>query len=203
MAMLFKYLISSITQILLFSIVPFVWWLVTARKEVSFTHWIGLKKIQTDNKQSLALWIAGVTLIFAVFGALVLHWLDGVATAASSFKGMRWHALPALLLYAIFNTALPEELLFRGFLLKRLQHRLAFKVANTLQAIVFGLLHGVMFVSVTGLLKAFVIVLLTSAIAALMGSINEQKAGGSIYPSWIIHAVSNIVSGLYVAFELI
>lgn len=203
MSLFINYLVSSVTQILLFGIVPFIWWLFTARKETSFAHWIGLKKIETDQPKSLVLWIAGVTLIFAVCGALILYWLRGVATAAAPLTGLRWKALPALLIYAIFNTAFPEEVLFRGFLLKRLQHRFNFKVANTVQAIVFGLLHGVMFLAVTGVLKALVIVLFTGAIAALMGSINEQKAGGSIYPSWIIHAMSNIVSGLYVAFELI
>ena len=37
--------ISSILQIILFAIIPFIWWCITARKQQSFTKWIGLKKI--------------------------------------------------------------------------------------------------------------------------------------------------------------
>lgn len=35
--------ISSILQIILFAIIPFIWWRITARKQQSFTKWIGLK----------------------------------------------------------------------------------------------------------------------------------------------------------------
>lgn len=35
---------SSVLQIILFMIVPFIWWLVTARKKQKFMEWIGLKK---------------------------------------------------------------------------------------------------------------------------------------------------------------
>ena len=42
--MLLNEIVSSIIQILLFSIVPFVWWLITAKKKESFYVWIGLKK---------------------------------------------------------------------------------------------------------------------------------------------------------------
>lgn len=57
--------ISSILQIILFAIIPFIWWCITARKQQSFT-----------------------------------------------------------------NTAFPEELLFIGFLLKRLSNKFGFHVAN-------------------------------------------------------------------------
>lgn len=44
-------IISSIIQITLFSLIPFIWWLVTTRKKESFLEWIGLKKIDKENKK--------------------------------------------------------------------------------------------------------------------------------------------------------
>jgi|GEM_PF-4140777 len=37
-------LISALLQALIFSFVPIVWWLITARKKENFFAWIGLKK---------------------------------------------------------------------------------------------------------------------------------------------------------------
>lgn len=51
-------------------------------------------------------------------------------------------------------------------------------------------MHGVMFFSHVGIVKAILKSIFTSSIAWLMGYINEKKANGSIVPSWIIHAIS-------------
>ena len=48
-------LISSILQIILFAIVPFIWWFVTARKHQKFSQWIGLKKIDGGKKTFAAI----------------------------------------------------------------------------------------------------------------------------------------------------
>ena len=48
--------------------------------------------------------------------------IKGIETATSEFTGLGIMAIPAIVVYAAFNTAFPEELLFRGFLLKRLTH---------------------------------------------------------------------------------
>ena len=42
--MLVNKIISSVMQIILFSLIPLIWWLITARKRESFFKWIGLKK---------------------------------------------------------------------------------------------------------------------------------------------------------------
>ena len=33
-------IVSSIVQIILFAIIPFIWWLATARKQQKFAEWI-------------------------------------------------------------------------------------------------------------------------------------------------------------------
>lgn len=112
-------------------------------------------------------------------------------------------AFPAILAYAILGTALPEEIFFRGFLLKRLQGKLGFLGANLLQSLLFGLIHAFMFIQLTGYLKAMAIMAFISLIAYVFGAINEKKASGSILPSVFIHALANTVVGLLFAFSLI
>ena len=108
---------------------------------------------------------------FVLLGALTLYLLQDIQTAASEFAGMGAQAIPAIIVYAVFNTAFSEEILFRGFLLKRLNSRFGFSVANAIQAFFFGLLHGIMFFSLAGAGKAILIILFTSLIAWLMGYI--------------------------------
>jgi len=194
-------IVSSILQIILFAIIPFIWWLVTARKKQSFPQWIGLKKMKWNKNVFIA--VASITVAFMFLGMLTLYMLKDVEIATSEFAGLGLPAIPAIVIYATFNTALPEEILFRGFLLKRIQNKFGFGVANVVQAFIFGFVHGVMFWGVVGVVKALVVIIFTGVIAWLMGYINEKKCEGSIIPSWIIHTISNIFAGICAAFSLI
>lgn len=203
MMMLINKIVSSVIQIVLFVLIPLVWWAVTAKKQTTFMQWIGFKKFNTDKENKVHIWTVGTSLAFVLLGALILYALKGVETATSEFAGMGIQAIPAIMVYAVFNTALPEELLFRGFLLKRLNNKFGFTIANIIQAVLFGLLHGVMFFSLVGVIKAIMIITFTGVIAWFMGYINEKKANGSILPSWLIHSISNIFSGICSAFLII
>ena len=194
-------ILSSTIQIILFSFIPFVWWMVTARKKQKFTEWIGLKKIEGGKKTITA--IIFVAIAFLCSGVLTLYATRGVETATSEFAGLGVVAIPAIVIYAAFNTAFPEELLFRGFILKRLANKLEFNVANLIQASLFGLLHGAMFFSLVGVIKTILIIVFTGAIACFMGYVNEKNSNGSIIPSWIIHTISNLFAGICVAFSII
>ena len=88
----------------------------------------------------------------------ILFLIENIDTATSDFAGMGLSALPSAILYAFVQTAFAEEILFRGFLLKRLVAKLGFKNGNAIQSILFGLLHGI-----------------------------ENKASGSIMPSVLYH----------------
>lgn len=194
-------IVSSILQIVLFAIVPFIWWFVTARKHQQFSQWIGLKKIDGGKRTLIA--IVTVSIAFLVLGALTLYMIRDIDTATSEFSNLGVNAIPAIVIYAAFNTAFPEEILFRGFLLKRMANQFDFNIANLIQALLFGLLHGVMFFSLVGVIKAILIIIFTGAIAWFMGFINEKKSDGSIIPSWIIHTISNLFSGICAAFSII
>ena len=194
-------IVSSILQIILFVIVPFIWWFVTARNHQKFSQWIGLKKIDGGKRTFVSIIIVSIS--FLVLGGLTLYGIRDIDTATSEFASLGVDALPAIVIYAAFNTAFPEEILFRGFLLKRVANKFGFNIANLTQALLFGLLHGVMFFSLVGAIKAILILFFTSVIAWLMGYINEKISNGSIIPSWIIHTISNLFSGICAAFSII
>ena len=195
-------LISSIAEILVFSIVPFIWWLIKYRKSCSFFEWIGLKKIKDFKARNIHFAIFGVEVAFMVLSVFMLHSVKGIETATSEFTGLGAAAIPAILVYAILNTSLPEEILFRGFIIKRLSGKCGFQGANLMQSFIFGIIHGAMFFSLTGPVKAALITGFTAMIAWAMGYLNEQRADGSILPSWCIHAIANIFSGICAAFLL-
>ena len=190
-------------QILFIILLPSIWWFLTVRGKVPFMEWIGLKAIKRVKDSYLLAWIIGGFLLFTIFYMFAFPLTPSIETATSAFSGMGYKALPSILIYSILQTSLPEELLFRGFLLKRMANHMPFVFANTIQSIAFGLLHGVLFASVVSLEVTFFIIFFTGAIAAYLGFVNEKIAGGSILPSWLMHATANILSGLVSAFSLL
>lgn len=196
-------LVSGILELIIVSFIPFMTWLIWRRKKVGFFDWIGLKKVQTKNISQLLQIILGMALVFLLFSVVLFSWLDPSKMATADFAGKGIEALPAILAYAILGTALPEEIFFRGFLLKRLQGKLGFLGANLVQSLLFGLIHALMFIQLIGLLKAVMIFAFISLIAYVFGAINEKKAGGSILPSFFIHAFTNTAAGLCLAMSLL
>ena len=195
-------IISAFIQFLFVIILPYIWWFLIVRGKVSFGEWIGLKAIKRVEDSYLIAWIIGGFLLFTAFSIFIFPLTRSIETATSTFSGMGLKALPSILIYSFLQTSLPEELLFRGFLLKRMANHMPFVFANTIQAIAFGLLHGILFASLVSIKITLFITLFTGVIAAYLGFVNEKKAGGSILTSWIIHALANILSGLVAAFSL-
>lgn len=140
---------------------------------------------------------------YLIVSFITIYLIKDIETATSEFDGMGISALLPALIYAIFNTSLPEEILFRGFLLKRIANQFGYMTANIIQSMIFGLLHGLMFFNVLGIVKTIIIIFFTGMIAFAMGYINEKKANGSILPSWFIHALSNIFASIVAMFSLI
>lgn len=189
-------LVNGILELIIVSFIPFMNWLIWRRKKVGFFDWIGLKKVQTKNISQLLQIILGMALVFLLFSVVLFSWFDSSKTATADFSGKGIGALPAILAYAILGTALPEEIFFRGFLLKRLQGKLGFLGANLIQSLLFGLIHALMFIQLIGFLKAVMIFAFIILIAYVFGAINEKKAGGYILPSVFIHTFANTAAGL-------
>ena len=204
MVSLIQQMTNALIQIVLLMLLPCICWFVTARRKSSFLDWRGFKPLKDTGNHKMWLWIFLGLLSFTIFSYLVLYTIvKDLKTATSSFSGLGFQALPAVLIYSLFQTSLPEELLFRGFLLKRFSVRLPFGVANTIQAALFGLLHGLMIITEVSWLQTLLIILCTGVIAAYLGFVNEKKSGGSILASWIMHALANVVTGMLSAFLLI
>ncbi|MBG9980943.1 CPBP family intramembrane metalloprotease [Facklamia sp. DSM 111018] len=193
---LIQTIVNSVVQIMFFLLIPLVWWGLCVRKKQSFGDWIGLKSMNNEKGSSLWTWIIVTTGAFLFISMFILYKLRDVPMATAQFEGLGVWAIPSLLIYAVFNTAFPEELFFRGFLLKRLANKWGFQLANIIQASVFALIHGWMFWGRVESVSAVFIIMFTGAIAWWMGYINEFKGKGSILPSWFIHAFANLFSGL-------
>lgn len=191
-------LISSLIQLALFSLIPFIWWLFTSRN-TNFFQWIGLKKPLFNSSVYKTFSIIIVVSILYIISMyfIMSNLMDGALTATSQFTGKGIRALPSILIYAIVQTGLSEELFFRGFLCKRLIKRYGFTLGNLLQSLFFGLVHGIPFGLATGnLLVCGLLILLPGSIGYIQGWLNERKSNGSIIPSWTLHALMNTLSAL-------
>ena len=201
--MIVNKIISSIVEIVLISLIPFIWWIATAKQKENFLKWIGIKGIEKKNKKTTLISTLLISLMFILVSIFPLYITKDIETATSEFKGLGISALLPALIYAILNTSLPEEIFFRGFLLKRIASKFGYLIANIIQSVIFGLLHGIMFFNILGVVKTIIIIFFTGLIAFAMGYVNEKKANGSILPSWFIHALSNIFASIVEMFSLI
>lgn len=187
-------LVGAIVQVIVFSLIPFIWWLITARKKESFFSWLGFKK--TDHKGNAVITIlvsVAALLLYGLATTLFTGLFSGMITSAGSqFAGMGPSYIPVAVIYGFVRTGLSEEIVFRGFLLKRIANRFGFMAGNTIQALLFGLMHGIPFGIVSGnILVAFIFTLLPACIGFYMGWVNEKKCGGSVIPSWLMHGITN------------
>lgn len=117
--------------------------------ETSFFAWIGLKRTQIQSKKSFILALIAIVVLFAILFPLNSWLMSGIAghenIASSQFTGLGSKGFIPALIYAFIQTALTEEIFFRGFLGKRISSKFGFIARNIIQAFLFGLLHGVMF----------------------------------------------------------
>lgn len=188
-------LFGALIQLLIFSIIPLLWWAIVGKNEGNFLEYIGLKKVVGDKEVWLLTFVLFV--IFTILGILILQFLPVDETANSPLLGRGIGGLPLAIIYSFIRTSLSEEILFRGFLLKRMMEFTTFNIANTFQALLFGLLHGAMFISIAGPIIGILIIVFTGTVGWFLGYLNEQGAGGSILPSWIVHGLANLVSSIY------
>lgn len=196
--------ISALTQIIMFSIIPFIWWFVSGRRQSNFFKWLGIKKPVVENKKKYILNFL-LTILLLSFSSFVIVplFIDSSNLATSQFVGQGISVLIPALIYAFLQTGFSEELFFRGFLTKRLVDRLGFKFGNTVQGLIFGLMHGVMFISLTGIIGVIIIIIITAIVGWLMGWINEKQSDGSIVSSWLLHGCANTLASIISMFNLL
>lgn len=196
--------ISALLQVILFSIIPFIWWLSNGRKESGFLNWLGIRKPIIKNKTKYFITFVSVIILFLLTSLLIFRLIvDKSAMATAQFSGQGASALIPALIYAFLQTGLSEELFFRGFLTKRLMNKFGFQAGNIIQALLFGLMHGILFASKTETFGAIIVIVLTGIVGWLMGWINEKQSEGSIISSWLLHGCANTLASIIVIFNIL
>ncbi|MDM5247833.1 MULTISPECIES: CPBP family intramembrane glutamic endopeptidase [unclassified Lysinibacillus] len=196
--------ISAIIQVILFSVIPFIWWFFSGKKEQSFLAWLGIKKPVIESKGNYFVWFLVIIVLLVVpLATITYFYLDSSILASNRFIGLGFSALVPALFYAIVQTGLSEELFFRGFLMKRFMHRFGFQIGNIMQSLLFGTIHGWMLFSFIPFGGVVLVVMATGFAGYLMGWINERKSNGSILTSWSVHGIANLFASVMAMFNML
>lgn len=192
---------SAVLQLLLLTAVPFVWYAVSRRHIVGFRQWLGLFPAEKTPAKAMAGIFLGLSL-----ATLLPYWylyrtdsLTYSGFTVDSFRQTGWsvQTFAVILIWAVLQTSLSEEIFFRGFLCKRLSEAWGWRTGCAAQAALFGAVH-LPAVWGKGVLPALIIFLLTGGIGFALGWLSQRRAGGSILYGWCIHGVVNILSTVVV-----
>jgi membrane protease YdiL (CAAX protease family) len=108
--------------------------------------------------------------------------------------GLRGISVTMALLYGVFQTGFPEELLFRGLIAGSLSRRFPFIWANLAQALIFLLPHLLILRVMPEMWP-----ILPSVFAAALFQGWLRIRSGSIMGPWLFHAFANVAICLSVA----
>lgn len=193
-------IISAVLQLAVFTSIPFLVYLIKYKTSKGFMNYIGLKP--SNRKANLlalliVVLIALPILLLFLFNEEFKAILTDPQSVTGKFRqmGFSWEALIMVLVAAVIKTSLAEEILFRGFIAKRLIAGLGFQAGNLLQAVLFGAIHALLFMSITkNPLFLFIIFLFPTLGAYFKAYLNEKVADGSIIPGWLAHGGGNIIA---------
>ena len=192
---------SAILQLLLFISIPFIWYVVTHKRINGFFVWMGIKLApKPPLKVMRCILIGFLVVVFLPYMYLYQSRnLNYQGFTVDAFRQSGWsiQTLCVILIWAILQTSLSEEILFRGFLCKRCCNKFGEKIGNTVQAIIFGMVHTATLPD-KNILAILIVVLLTGGIGYVLGWLSLKKVEGSILYGWIIHAAVNILSPIIV-----
>lgn len=202
---------TAIVNLIVFSLIPFLWWLLRHRKETGFFQWLGFYRPRLKSKWWVLVIFAVLYYFFYNFDftqlidpATLEYVENSDAVSANAFAGIGAAAiLPALIQNFIAN-GVAEEILYRGFLCKRLCGKLGTAAGIVLQAVLFGLMHNVLYMLVgldVGLWYHILTFVFTGMGALLLGWLNEKIYNGSIIPSIVLHGAGNFIATMLVAFS--
>ncbi|MEX1118579.1 MAG: CPBP family intramembrane glutamic endopeptidase [Terrimicrobiaceae bacterium] len=188
--------LSALVQLLLFTSIPALVYLIYHK---GFLDYIGLRRPKASSVLlafGFAAVFVGVTLLGNRFVPGVRETSEATETLAKVFgpDGFSFSALLTLSVMALVKTSLAEEILFRGFIGKRLMARFGFQWGNLLQSLIFGLAHLGYFYGMNYGISAQIFFSLYAFFAAwIIGWLNERFGNGSIVPGWVMHGTINFV----------
>lgn len=188
---------STIMQVIVFSIIPFICWIIKYKKEISFFKWIGLYK--PTKLVSTKKIIIFITIYFA-------SWIINYTISkniSSNFQGMGVIAIIPSFIVCFIQNGLCEEILFRGFIGKRLISIFGKNKGILIQAILFGFMHIGMasllglHISISLIVNYFIIPTIGGW---MLGYVDEKIYNGSIIPSILLHGLLNFGRDMICAF---
>ncbi|MFW5671246.1 MAG: CPBP family intramembrane glutamic endopeptidase, partial [Acetivibrio ethanolgignens] len=111
-----------------------------------------------------------------------------------AFRQSGWslQTFSVILIWAVVQTSLSEEIMFRGFLCKRFCKQFGEKIGNMVQALIFGMVH-IFALPDKNISAILIIVLLTGGIGYTLGWLSLKKVQGGILYGWAIHATVNVL----------
>ena len=201
-------LINAVLQVLAFTAVPFLVYLAVKKSPRGFLSSIGLRKTTTRAallsplvSLAIAVPILSLTAINEDFYAAMTN--PSSVTGAVRAMGPGVATIVIIVIIAVIKTALAEEIFFRGFVAKWLIRWLGFKAGALIQAVIFGAIHTLLFLTISSDPLFLAVTFIFPALGGyLMVCINERLGQGSIIPGWIAHAVANLLAYSVVAFVI-
>jgi len=199
---------GALLQLLVFTTLPFLVYVIQTKSVKGFGNYIGITR-STPKANVLAiatsLLFAAPLLLLTLISEEFQTIMFDPTSITGKFRNMEFgaEALTILLVMALFKTSLTEEILFRGFVAKRLIGLLGFRNGNLAQATFFGIIHTALFALITDNTLFLTIIFVVPSIGAYVTVIlNEKLANGSILPGWIAHALANVLAYSLVGFVL-
>ncbi len=191
---------SVILQLVVFSFIPFLYWLICQRKTQPFFRYLGLYRLKRKGTaKSIVIFFCIYIVVYGIVHFTSISELT--QPSANIFSGMGIAAVIPALLVSFVQQALAEEILFRGFIGKRLISRFGLNSGNIIQASIFGFSHVVFSISEGTHLIGYVIIFLSTMLGGLLlGYLDEKTFNGSIIPSILLHGFGNFIMVLSVAF---
>lgn len=179
-------------NIMLFSLIPFIWYLIKNRKLKGFFESVGIFKAKNIKVLEILKILLPIYLITLTANIIVIE------SGNSLRESGGYENLPLIILFSHIllyglKTGIAEEIFFRGFIAKKCFLALGFKQGNIVQAVIFALPHFVIngsasYIDITvRIINAFML-------GYAFGYVLEKKSNGSILPVMIAHILINMVS---------
>lgn len=208
--MILSAVINSVLQLALFASIPFLFWVIKHRKEQTFFEYVGMKRPVLNNKW----WLFAIILVVyvgvytfdssSILSEEVMNEMSQNPNVASTqFAGMGASAIIPVFLMSFIQNGLCEELFFRGFIGKNLIKKCGLPIGVVLQAVIFALIHNIMFAGIVPDITFHILIFVTiSIMASVLCLFNEKVFNGSIWISVLIHGLGNFISNMMVAFNV-
>lgn len=197
-------IVSALVQLAVFTLIPFIVYVITRRRVRGYWGYIGVKAAPAGALAAgAAFGLVTAGLMLWLYSAPGLRQLmvdpstqTGRLNALLDEAGvLAW--LYTAVIQALITTALAEEIFFRGFVAKRLIAWRGFAVGNIAQALLFGALHLALLLGTNApltLARWLLVLLIPTVQGWVVAWLNERHGNGSVAPGWAAHATANLVT---------